>query len=141
MYRRWTLPFGLATVVVAQLLVVLPGRAPLTIPHLLGYVLLTLAGGLFVAAGTGETVAVGDRAVPWYRLVGLADVLLAVTMVVWSVPDAAGGTTTLELLVLVASVGAALALGYVGADLAREGTATPSREGEEAGMGTRNTAE
>ncbi|WP_254534984.1 hypothetical protein [Halomarina litorea] len=132
MNRRWALPFGFAIVVVAQVLVAVFGGTLLTAPYVLGYLLLTLAGGLFIVAGTGETLVVGDRTVPWYRLVGLADVLLAVTMVVWSVADATDdGTTTAELLVLVASVGVALALGYAGMGLARDRSPALAREEEE----------
>ncbi len=147
MYRRWALPFGLAVVVVAQVLVARYGGTLLTAPYVLGYLLLTVAGLLFVVAGTGETLTVGDRAVPWYRLVGLGDVLLGVAVVVWSVADATDdGTTALELVVLVAGLVVALGLGYVGAGLAREGPessrgGTGTGDEEETAVGNHNTTE
>jgi hypothetical protein len=121
-YRRWALTFGLVTVGVAQLLAVVRSATLLTAPYLPGYVLLTVAGGLLVVAGLRESVAVSDRVVQWYGLAGLGNVLLAVTTVIWSVADATdGGTTTVEWIVLVAGLGVALALGYVGTALAGAG--------------------
>ena len=101
---------------------------PLAVALLVGF---TLSAVLFVVGGLADSVAVGDRTVPWNALVGVGDVALASVVSLSAVRSALvdGGATAWLFAATMLAGGSSLA--WVGVQTARDSRhvdleATPS---------------
>ncbi|WP_440763438.1 hypothetical protein [Natronorubrum sp. DTA7] len=119
MYRRLAPWFGsLLLTLIAGFLAVF-GRDAIADP-----VIAVLLSGLVAAAvlsivgGTVESITVGPRTLPWNVLLGTADVVLAVVVILSSVRALGTGGTDAGLFAVAASIGG-LSLAWFGLQTAR----------------------
>lgn len=115
MKRRWFAVLGVAVLLGVAAILVAFGAPLATSPVA---VVLVVASVLFVLGGLD---AVPNR-VPWYRFVGVGELLFgAVLALIWVAPAVGGDRTTSSLALAVVGVANALLLGFIGVDWFRGG--------------------
>lgn len=115
MKRRWFAVMGGLLLVGILALVWVLGPVVLTTPAAL---LLVVSAGLFILGGFDPLPA----QVPWYRFIGVGELLVGAVFVVGLVaPALEGGRTARDLFLALVGVANGLFLGFIGLDWFRGG--------------------
>ncbi|MFC4550198.1 MULTISPECIES: hypothetical protein [Halorussus] len=124
MNRRWHFRGGVVLLLATAALVVVLGDGPVVekfghagLPQVAQLSAMVAAGGLYVLGGSENSVS--ERA-GWYRLVGLGDVLLGLSLPLGAVGGGFGGSNA-SAAVLVAMTGGGFSIAFVGVDRMRGG--------------------
>lgn len=119
MRRHWLAVFGAALVLLPVGLFSLAGRPDRVDGTVAATLCFGLAGAAFVAAGVREYLPTTASAAPWYRFVGVGDLLLALGMALNGVSMVRGGDSSAFVGVLTAA--GSIVLAAIGVDYFRGG--------------------
>ena len=122
--RRWHFRGGVVLLLATVALIVVLGDGPVVaklghveLPQIAQLSAMVGAGGLYVLGGSENSVT---ESAGWYRLVGLGDVLLGLSLPLGAVGGGFGGSNA-STAVLVAMTGGGFSLVFVGVDRMRGG--------------------